>query len=78
MVYPNPTSEFLNIHIPQKNDFLGIVQSYVFDSQGRQIRADILSVGVNTINVGQWPQGTYYLIIQDEVGQQLSIPWAKL
>jgi len=77
VVYPNPTSEFLNIHIPQKNDFLGIVQSYIFDSQGRQIRTDVLALGINTVDVSQWSQGSYFLIIQDEAGQQLSIPWIK-
>lgn len=60
-IYPNPTSEVLNINIPEKNGFL-IVQ----DTYGRVVMERNVTQGSTSLNVGSLAAGTYVVSFQFE------------
>jgi Secretion system C-terminal sorting domain len=60
-VFPNPTSEFLNIQLQGVNN----AEGYLFDQNGRQIKKMYLSAD-NQINVKDIAKGNYMLQIWSE------------
>lgn len=63
-IYPNPTSQFINIDLPQM--MMGINKFQIIDTTGKQILSGEISQFNNRINVSSLPKGAYFLIIQGE------------
>ena len=61
-IYPNPTSEFLNI-VSTKYD---IQKVHIYDLSGKQI----LSESKSRIDVSKLPSGVYMLIIKTQEGNK--------
>jgi hypothetical protein len=61
-VFPNPTSEVLNI---STETYAGVVYK-LYDAQGKLVANDILNGYTTTINVNQCAPGTYSLVLEDK------------
>lgn len=60
-LFPNPTTDAINISIPSSSD-AGIVSASIYDAQGRLIMQSRLSTGIlNTIELKKLPAGIYTL-----------------
>jgi hypothetical protein len=60
-IYPNPTSEMINIQFQTSTDKEILV--YLLDAQGKLVKTDRIEVAVlnKTINLQDLPAGMYYL-----------------
>lgn len=62
-LYPNPTVDVVNIDLKE----IGTAQVIIVDSQGKTMSSQQVK-GTTTIDVVDWPSGTYYSNIQSEAG----------
>lgn len=68
-VFPNPTSNILNI----KNEIEGNFNLTIIDGMGRVlVRKNDLNGELVQLNLSEMPQGNFYLLLSDENGQLLS------
>jgi hypothetical protein len=68
-VFPNPTSNILNI----KNEIEGNFNLTIIDGMGRVlVRKNDLNGELVQLNLSEMPQGNFYLILSDKNGQLLS------
>jgi hypothetical protein len=60
-IYPNPTSEIINIEFNTPND--GEISLFMFDGQGKPVKTDQIGFSVTNkqINMQDLPPGIYYL-----------------
>ena len=58
-IYPNPAGDFLNIDIDTQIEYSDI-QAMVFDVTGKQVSNFALTNGINTIDIGNFPNGIYF------------------
>ena len=63
VVYPNPTTDFLNLKIQNFGD--NQISYQLYDMLGKQLRQDKISVKTTRINVQQLPIATYFLRVVD-------------
>ncbi|MEI6578616.1 MAG: T9SS type A sorting domain-containing protein [Eubacteriales bacterium] len=66
-VYPNPTSEFVNLDIPANYNLLDV---NMYDVTGKLIRTKTNVSGLVTFNVNDLATGTYYLQVINPQTQQ--------
>lgn len=67
-IYPNPTSDFLNI----KTENIKVKSSTIYDLSGKQI----FSTQDSSIDVGFLPSGVYVIVIKTENGEK-TFKWIK-
>ncbi|MBK8626713.1 MAG: T9SS type A sorting domain-containing protein [Saprospiraceae bacterium] len=74
-IYPNPTTEIINVDISGMSLDAGDVTLSVYDMNGRNmISKNILGNGIELIDVDQYPAGTYNVVVQQgETIQQKKI-----
>jgi hypothetical protein len=74
-IYPNPTTEIINVDISGMSLDAGDVTLSVFDMNGRNmISKNIIGNGIELIEVDQYPSGTYNVVVQQgETIQQKKI-----
>lgn len=74
-IYPNPTTEIINVDISGMSLDAGDVTLSVFDMNGRNmISKNIIGNGIELIDVDQYPSGTYNVVVQQgETIQQKKI-----
>lgn len=73
-VFPNPTSEQVNIEINEVVN--GNIPAQLFDSYGRMVQQKMFATGNNVLNTQNLSDGLYYLIItvdQKRISQVISI-----
>jgi hypothetical protein len=63
-VFPNPTTDFLNVKWEEDMD----ADAFVFNSQGQLVEQFPLANGLQTVDVHTLPSGIYYLKIQTAQG----------
>ncbi|MEO1052662.1 MAG: T9SS type A sorting domain-containing protein [Bacteroidota bacterium] len=65
-IYPNPTTEFINIQITKSN--LKEVKFYLYNIIGNEMRVNLENLGDDNyrIDVRDVPQGYYLLSIKDD------------
>lgn len=68
-LYPNPTSNILNIELP---NIMGIYQISVYDVMGGQIdsfKIDLVSSQnqITQLNISNYPAGSYYIHVQNRI-----------
>lgn len=73
LVYPNPVSDILTIHLPGKNR----VAAKLIDMNGRVVLKTPLEVGQNTLSLGELPAGRYILKIRENVFSRQVFPIVK-
>lgn len=65
-LWPNPTSDILNIHLNGSQTF---EEFAISDMTGRtMMRSDMLSVNNSTVDVSQWSEGLYFLSVYTKDG----------
>jgi len=62
-VYPNPTTELLNIHFPEYRSTSTVA---VFDSQGRLVQTAVLNQETTGVDVGLLSAGTYFYQVKTD------------
>jgi len=62
-VFPNPTSDFLTIDIPDNNILLDKINYTLIDSHGREVENGVLPSKLSNIAIKSLPSGVYYLKI---------------
>ena len=67
-VYPNPTSEFVNLDIPAGYNMLDIS---MYDVQGKLLRTKTNASGLVTFDVNDLATGTYYLQVINTKNKEL-------
>lgn len=67
-IYPNPTSEFVNIDIPADYKLMDIS---MYDVTGKLLKNKTNASGLVTFNVNDLATGTYYLQVINPKNQQL-------
>ncbi len=61
-IYPNPTSEYLNISVPGKTGMI-----YLYDMLGRKVECGTLNAnGLAELNLSSLPVGVYEVIFESE------------
>ena len=73
-VWPNPTTNFLNIEAASGTGELDI---RVTDMVGNQVYRSKLVEPTNRIDVSAWPKGLYVVHGQDEQGRKFSLKFVK-
>ncbi len=63
-VYPNPTSDFINIELRETGEY----QLTLFDQSGRVIKSEKLTTKKEKINLTGFPNGVYTLRIESDKG----------
>lgn len=62
-IYPNPTTDVLNIHLADLNkEDLGY---QLYDAQGKLISKSVLQSGDNLVDVSQLSRATYFLTVSN-------------
>lgn len=65
-VYPNPTSEFLNIELENVSDKSSLM---LFDAMGRLVLSKSVKNNVSKVDVSNLPKGTYTLHLNSDNGE---------
>ena len=58
-VYPNPTEELLTLNLPETGS---PVKLRMFDASGKLVKEEVLSGGINTLDMSALPAGIYQLV----------------
>ena len=77
LVYPNPTSELINVNL-DNNNAKSVLQ--IFDGTGKLVHKITLPIGkVNEkINVSQFEQGIYQVIVTSDAGLVAQARFVKI
>ena len=59
-VYPNPTSDFINLHMPE-----GVKEIELWDLQGRRLWSARTDLSAYRLDLRAWPGAVYLLVIID-------------
>jgi hemin uptake protein HemP len=73
-LYPNPSSDVLNIKFKEAEDY----QMTIIDINGRIIKSQNLSKQHEKINISEFTDGLYYLRINTKTGNSISRKFIKL
>jgi len=63
-IYPNPSSDFINIDIDLKNE--NILKYRLINIEGKDILSGNLSSGISTLNISNLNRGLYFIELLDE------------
>ena len=66
-VFPNPTTDFLNLNVDNYN--ISNLSYQLYNVQGRLVANKKIEANSNTINMGSLPRSTYFLKIIDNQKQ---------
>jgi len=67
LVYPNPSSDILNVQSEQNLELVQLMQL-----DGRLIRTERANGSVHQLNVADLKQGVYLILVETETGRSIS------